>query len=160
MRGGAVARAEGRRRGRGGASRRGWWLAAPALVLAAWAAFSATLALIGDERPLAPAVDVRLSARVDGQRALAPAPPGVPPVATAPLVLPAEASSAAAAGASPGDLPAVVPASPTATPASRAAADGAAVRKVKPKRAPKESLTEQDRRALDALVEQAGKNAR
>jgi len=160
MRGVAVARAERRRRARGGESRPWWWLALPALVLAAWAAFSATLTLIGDERRLAPAVDAPLSPRVDGERTLAPAPPEVPTVASAPLVLPAEASSAAAAGASPGDLPAAVPASPTATPASRAAADGAAVRKVKPKRAPKESLTEQDRRALDALVEQAGKHAR
>jgi hypothetical protein len=73
----------------------------------------------------------------------APAP--VPPTS-------ADAQAASPAAAS------VVPTASATPAAQRAAADG--VRKVKPKRAPHEHLTEQDRRALDALVEQAGKNAR
>ena len=130
-----------------------WWLALPALGVAAYAAFAATLSLLGDDgsRATAPLQE-------PARRLSQPAPAAPLPVAPAPAADGVAAPEAAPAADA---APAGVAAEPSASPAAqRAAADGSAARKVKPKRAPQEHLTEQDRRALDSLVEQAGKNAR
>jgi hypothetical protein len=133
-----------------------WWLALPALGIAGYAAFAATLSLLGSEHDRVPP-----SQREPSHRLTMPA-PGAPPdpgPAAAPDVVPApEVAPAADAGAAPAASAAPEPSATSAT--QRAAADEAKSRKVKPKRAPQEHITEQDRRALDALVEQAGKNAR
>ena len=133
-----------------------WWLALPALALAAWAAFAATLSLLGDDGSRAPSATAR-DADVPPPPAAAVAPAAPADGVVAPAAAPAAGATAdedVAASAAPGVVPA-----PSATPAAqRAAVDKP--RKVKPKRAPQEHLTEQDRRALDALVEQADERAR
>lgn len=135
-----------------------WWLALPALGIAGYAAFAATLALLGGDGAPPPSGAVR-----DAEQRLpmtAPASSLAPPAAPVDVVAPAPLapSESAPAEVAPAAAASIVPA-PTATAAAqRAAADAA--RKVKPKRAPQEHLTEQDRRALDALVEQAGKKPR
>lgn len=150
-----MARAERRRPARTGARWNPWWLAVPVLGIAAYAAFAATLALLGDDpartpsavvpRPSLGAAPLAAPAAKGGD--VAPAPAAVPPPMPEAVV-----------DAGPTAAPPAVP-DATATPAvKRAAADGA--RKVNPKRAPQEHLTDKDRRALDALVEQAGKDAR
>jgi hypothetical protein len=146
-----VARAERGRPARRAARWSIWWLAAPALGLAAWAAFAATLSLLGEgpsRTPSGVAGDA-------GARRPPPALVAAPVADTAPVpaAVPSPAGIADFAPAATG-----APEPSATAPAQRAAADGA--RRVKPKRAPQEHLTEQDRRALDALVEQAGKNAR
>jgi hypothetical protein len=145
-----LARAE-RRRPAARARRRfsWWWLALPALAIAGYAAFAATLALLGDDGTRMPP-----PAQEAPRRLSMPAP--APPAASEPV--PA-AEAAPAPEAVPAPVASDAPA-PSATAAQRAAADGAGARKVKPKPAPQEHLTDQDRRALDALVEQAGKKAR
>jgi hypothetical protein len=132
-----------------------WWLALPALAIAGYAAFAATLSLLGDDGARAPS-----AVQEPPQRLVMPG-PGAPPVsgpANVPDVVPAPAVAPAADAAAPSV--ATAGPDPSATPPQRAAADDGAARKVKPKRAPQEHLTDQDRRALDAIVEQAGKNAR
>lgn len=156
-------RAERRRPARSEARWSAWWLAVPVLGIAAYAAFSATLALLGEDPSRAPVGAVREEAPVRAPLAGAPvAAPAAVDVEDAAAV-PAEAPSAAAPA--PAAVDAAPPSEPTdapsvtATPATRrAAADE--VRKVKPKPVPREHLTEQDHRALDAIIEQAGKNAR
>ena len=156
-------RSERRRPGRSEPRWSAWWLAVPVLGLAAYATFSATLSLLGEDPSRAPVGAVRDEKPVRSPLAAAAvAAPAVPNDDDAPAV-PAEAPSPAAPAAAavdvapppePTDAPSV-----TATPATRrATADK--VRKVKPKPAPREHLTEQDHRALDAIIEQAGKNAR
>ncbi len=149
-----MARAERRRPVRNERRWSWWWLALPALGIAGYAAFSATLALLGDDGTRTPSGSAR-----DAEQRLPMAAPTAS-AATAPAdVVPAPAAPADAAPvaeAVPAVAPSILP-SPTSTAAPTRAA---AARKVKPKRVPKEHLTEQDRRALDALVEQAGKNPR
>lgn len=145
-------------------ARRWWWLAVPLLGVAAWAAFSATLSLLGDDGHAPPPDADAPVRRLVMPPAAVPAamvPPATDGGAPSPAGVAAEASDAgrapeAAAAPTTSVSPEVV-----ATPgAQRAAAATKGPRTVKPKRAPSESLTEQDRRALDALVEQAGKKAR
>lgn len=150
-------RAERRRPGRSEPRWSAWWLAVPVLGLAAYVAFSATLSLLGEDPSRAPVGAVRDEAPVRSPLAAPAVPnddaPAVPAEAPSPAA-PAAAAVDAAPPPEPTDAPSV-----TATPATRrAAADK--VRKVKPKPAPREHLTEQDHRALDAIIEQAGKNAR
>lgn len=151
-------------------ARRWWWLAVPVLGIAAWAAFSATLSLLGDDgRHAPPPPDAPARRLVMPPAAQAPAPPAAAaPASDAPAparpatdaaALPVVGSAAPEPARSPDSEPSGAPESAATPGAARAAAANGA-RRVKPERAPQESLTEQDRRALDALVEQAGKNAR
>lgn len=124
-------------------SRSWWWLALPLLGVAAYAAFDATLGLVTPADPDR-ALPVPAASTVD-----APAPAPIMPASEAPL---------AAADSSSG-VPVATDALPTPTAAEpQAAAASAAVKpKAKPKvAAPKENLTERDRRALDRVIERAG----
>jgi len=120
---------------------RWWWLALPALGVAAWAAFDATLGLVSTEEQ-APAP------LLDAPRAASPDPAALaPPEAVAPV---------AAEAVAPGATLEPIAAEPTATPAARAAAGDGGKRAGKRKAAPpQEELTEQDRRALERILERA-----
>lgn len=135
-----MARSKAGKRGAAGRSS-WWWLALPVLGVAAWAAFDATLGLVStDERPSAsaPLLDVPPGAEPPPAAAVAPA--AAPPPA---------AIEDVAAQASAEPAPSVTPA------AVRAAAnDGKRAAKRKPP-APREDLTEQDRRALERILERA-----
>lgn len=125
-------------------SRWWWWLALPALGVAAWAAFDATLGLVSTDEPSsgpAPLLDV--------PRAVDPAP-------AAPVVPAAEPVDGEVAGPAATLAPVAVAAEPSATPAVRAAAGDGGKRAAKRKApAPKEEITEQDRRALERVLERA-----
>lgn len=135
-----MARSKGGKRGGPGRSS-WWWLALPVLGVAAWAAFDATLGLVStDERPSASAPLLDGPPGAEPTPAAAVAPAEVPPVAAVEDV-------AAQASAEP--APSVTPA------AARAAAkDGQRAAKRK-STAPREDLTEQDRRALERVLERA-----
>lgn len=125
-----------------------WWIALPLLGVAAYAAFDTTLGLVSPDEP-APTAPVR----ADG--GLAPA----APAAVAPVRAEPSASAATVLG-----VPVATDAAPTPTADARAAAndDKPAAKKASAKRkppAPKENLTEQDRRALDRVIERAGEQA-
>ena len=155
-------RTERREAGRSGPRWSAWWVAVPVLGLAAYAAFSATLSLLGEDPSRAPVGAERDDTPV---RSPLPAAPVAVPAAlngegtgAVPAAAPAAAPAVVAVDAEPSAAPPDAP-SVTATPATRrAAADK--VRKVKPKAVPREHLTEQDHRALDAIIEQAGKSVR
>lgn len=122
-------RSNGARRGVRGRSS-WWWLALPALGVAAWAAFDATLGMIGRDEPPpepAPLLDVP---RGDA-----------PPSAAAPADAPVPAAAEVVAAPEPtGPVP-------SASPAVRAAAKDGGKRAAKRKAAaPKEDLTEQGAR--------------
>lgn len=135
-----VARSKGGKqvgRGRSG----WWWLALPVLGVAAWAAFDATLGLVStDERPPASAPLLDGPPAADPPSAAVAAPAEAPPLAAVEDVT-AQSSAEPA---------------PSVTPdAARAAAkDGQRAAKRKAP-APKEDLTEQDRRALERVLERA-----
>jgi len=119
-----------------------WWLALPVLGVAAWAAFDATLGMVGARDP-----------------ELAPAPllDGAGAVPSQAVVVQDELPVAAAGVVA---IPAATAPEPSATPAERAAAksDGKPAAKRKPA-APKEQITEQDRRALERVLERATEQA-
>lgn len=131
---------------------RWWWLAIPALGIAAYAAFDATLSLVSDDREREPAV-------LDAGRAVRPnavpagdavAPSSVDGVPVATLAEPAPAQSIGADAVAPAGSGAPVP---TVTPVTqRAAADKKAVKR---KPAPKEDIRDSDRRALEDVLERA-----
>jgi hypothetical protein len=135
-----------------GGGARWWWLTIPALGLAAYAAFDATLGLVSDDPagpPPTAVLDAGTASRPAGFGSSSGEPVLTPPMDGAP------ASDAVPVGAAPGaavDAATVVP-EPTPTAASlRAAANE---RPVKRKPAPKENITESDRRALEDVLERA-----
>jgi hypothetical protein len=141
-------RDDGGRRGGGW-----WWLALPLIGVAAYAAFDATLGVVpprdDGSRPAGPAA-------TQGQRTMLA--PAAPP-AVAGDAVPVTRDEQEARDVAPADV-APEPTPTAARVASDAPASGRA--KVKNKRAaPKEHLTDQDKRALDQVLERAaGQKAR
>lgn len=135
----------------GGGAARWWWLALPALGLVAYAAFSATLGVIGGGSHVAEEPGLDLPA---GASAPAAPPAAAPPAVVAPAAVDAPAANDEVAAAQASAAP-----EPSATPGTQRAAAGDA-KKVKKKPAPQEHLTDDDRRALERVLENAGKTAR
>jgi hypothetical protein len=124
-----------------------WWLALPLIGVAAYAAFDATLGVVGPHE--------------DGSRPAVPAATQGTRTSLAPAAPPAVAGDAVSITRDEQQARDVAPADvapePTAT-AARVASDAPAAGKAKVKNkapAPKEHLTDQDKRALDQVLERA-----